>query len=188
MSTTTAPTSGIPTAYNGINFRSRLEARWAAFFDLLNWRWVYEPLDGDAYIPDFLLLGNWPIMVEVKPAASLDELRTHTAKVERGLGEVWNNDILIVGLTPFLANSWSFGWPSLGLLGEATSNGWTWDEGEWHTCAKCFAPSFHHACMSYGSRICGHNDGDRYLAPPHDALLDSRWSMACNAAQWNQRG
>jgi len=26
----------IPTRYNGVNFRSRLEAKWAAFFDLLD--------------------------------------------------------------------------------------------------------------------------------------------------------
>lgn len=35
----------IPTKYNGINFRSRLEAKWAAFFDLLEWNWEYEPCD-----------------------------------------------------------------------------------------------------------------------------------------------
>ncbi|MEA2669684.1 MAG: hypothetical protein QOJ33_2618, partial [Chloroflexota bacterium] len=29
----------IPTTYDGVNFRSRLEAKWAAFFDLLGWRW-----------------------------------------------------------------------------------------------------------------------------------------------------
>ena len=34
---------GIPTLYNGIQFRSRLEAKWAAFFDLLGWEYEYEP-------------------------------------------------------------------------------------------------------------------------------------------------
>lgn len=29
----------IPTKYNDVQFRSRLEARWAAFFDLLEWEW-----------------------------------------------------------------------------------------------------------------------------------------------------
>lgn len=50
-------TTAIPTAYGGVNFRSRLEARWAAMFDLLGWRWEYEPLDLDGYIPDFLVRG-----------------------------------------------------------------------------------------------------------------------------------
>ena len=27
----------IPTTYAGVRFRSRLEARWAAFFDLCGW-------------------------------------------------------------------------------------------------------------------------------------------------------
>jgi hypothetical protein len=47
--------ANIPTTYNGVQFRSRLEAKWAAFFDLLGWRWHYEPLDLDGWIPDFLI-------------------------------------------------------------------------------------------------------------------------------------
>ena len=37
--------SGIQTVYRGIEFRSRLEARWAAFFDQCEWPWVYEGND-----------------------------------------------------------------------------------------------------------------------------------------------
>lgn len=33
----------IPTMYKGIQFRSRLEARWAVFFDTLGIEWEYEP-------------------------------------------------------------------------------------------------------------------------------------------------
>lgn len=32
----------IPTIYNGVEFRSRLEARWAVFFDAMRVRWEYE--------------------------------------------------------------------------------------------------------------------------------------------------
>jgi hypothetical protein len=35
----------IPTVYKGVQMRSRLEARWAAFFDELGWPWEYEPVD-----------------------------------------------------------------------------------------------------------------------------------------------
>ena len=42
-----------PTIYRGVEFRSRLEARYAAFFDLLDWRWSYEPLDLVGWTPDF---------------------------------------------------------------------------------------------------------------------------------------
>ena len=45
--------TGIPTMYDGYRFRSRLEARWAAFFDLAGWEWKYEPIDLDGWIPDF---------------------------------------------------------------------------------------------------------------------------------------
>ncbi len=50
----------IPTEYAGYLFRSRLEARWAVFFDKLGIRWVYEYeglilSDGTHYLPDFYL-------------------------------------------------------------------------------------------------------------------------------------
>lgn len=76
-----------PTHYAGIDFRSRLEARWAIFFDCAGVEWIYEPRwlsfperkkDGvaaewglpDPYLPDFRLpdLGLW---VEVRPEATL---------------------------------------------------------------------------------------------------------------------
>lgn len=49
----------IPTRYKGYHFRSRLEARWAVFFDALGLDWEYEPegfeWEGKRYLPDFLL-------------------------------------------------------------------------------------------------------------------------------------
>lgn len=50
----------IPTTYNGIRFRSRIEARWAVFYDALGIPWQYEQegykLDGGlCYLPDFSL-------------------------------------------------------------------------------------------------------------------------------------
>lgn len=64
----------IQTRAYGHHFRSRLEARWAVFFDNLGFRWEYEPegfdIDGEAYLPDFRV---WtpqgePIWYEIKPA------------------------------------------------------------------------------------------------------------------------
>lgn len=48
----------IETNYKGYRFRSRLEARWAVFFDALNLQWEYEPEgfdlgNGRLYLPDF---------------------------------------------------------------------------------------------------------------------------------------
>jgi len=44
-----------PTKYKNVLFRSRLEARWAAFFDLVNWKWDYEPVDLEGWTPDFMI-------------------------------------------------------------------------------------------------------------------------------------
>lgn len=66
----TSPPSipAIPTKYRGIQFRSRLEARWAAMFDNLGWRYEYEPMDLGGWIPDFILYGKGAeVLVEVKP-------------------------------------------------------------------------------------------------------------------------
>ena len=49
----------IETYYNGYRFRSRLEARWAVFFDSLKIPYIYEPeglkIGGVCYLPDFYL-------------------------------------------------------------------------------------------------------------------------------------
>lgn len=50
----------IQTEYRGCLFRSRLEARWAVFFDACGVEWEYEPEGYDLgsgiyYLPDFLL-------------------------------------------------------------------------------------------------------------------------------------
>lgn len=72
--------AAIPTTYNGIEFRSRLEARWAIFFEGLDLRWDYEPEGfflGEAgeydpalmYLPDFLVLTpqGEEMWFEIKP-------------------------------------------------------------------------------------------------------------------------
>lgn len=56
------------TEYSGHTFRSRLEATWAAFFDLCGISWAYEPVDLDGWVPDFVLWMDVPVYVEVKPA------------------------------------------------------------------------------------------------------------------------
>lgn len=53
----------LETHYNGFRFRSRIEARWAVFFDSLGYEYEYEPEgfnlgDGYCYLPDFYLPEN----------------------------------------------------------------------------------------------------------------------------------
>lgn len=69
-----------PTLYSGIRFRSRLEARWAKFFDAIGREWVYEPqvpeLAGMQYQPDFLTTKSYSdglTLIEVKPQVDAAE-------------------------------------------------------------------------------------------------------------------
>lgn len=68
---------GIPTTGpRKILFRSRNEAKWAWFFEMIGWKWVYEPYDFPNYLPDFsLLFDSFEVIVEVKPNIIANELR-----------------------------------------------------------------------------------------------------------------
>ena len=60
----------IETKYNGYRFRSRLEARWAVFFDAMGIKYEYEPEgfelgNGCRYLPDFYFPDN-DVWVEIK--------------------------------------------------------------------------------------------------------------------------
>ena len=77
-----------PTEYQGVQFRSRLEARWALFFDLVGIRWKYEietfQLGKINYLPDFYLpaINSW---IEIKPKISKPpkEWKTKCRQVSR---------------------------------------------------------------------------------------------------------
>lgn len=67
----------IPTTYNGVTFKSRLEARWAVFFEQqhIAYLYEYEGYDlGDAgmYLPDFWLPDDG-YYVEIKPSGLPEE-------------------------------------------------------------------------------------------------------------------
>lgn len=86
----------IETRYSGCLFRSRLEARWAAMFDLLGWKWTYEPFDLNGWVPDFLLSPltseGSEVLVEVKGPRS--EWEAAKEKIVSAGGEI---ESLIVG-------------------------------------------------------------------------------------------
>lgn len=106
----------IETVYNGYRFRSRLEARWAVFFDALNVPYEYEP-EGfwtpyGGYLPDFRVkcYGNrgsccsdpYDLYIEVKGNMTQDDAEKITAFANLtsncyGLAE---NPVLIVGNIP----------------------------------------------------------------------------------------
>lgn len=71
-----------PTEYKGVTFRSQLEARWAAYFDLCGIEWAYEPMlikfGGSGWLPDFSVSKNgFTALVEVKPGNSYFDLEKY---------------------------------------------------------------------------------------------------------------
>lgn len=82
----------IETRYAGCRFRSRLEARWAVFFDTLGIEWRYEPeryvsTDGHhRYMPDFLVPSVG--YIEIKPTEAPEEW----AYLVPWAGEIYRNE------------------------------------------------------------------------------------------------
>lgn len=75
----------IETHYAGCRFRSRLEARWAVFFDTHGIKWEYEAQGFDLpivgrYLPDFWL-PEWKAFVEIKGALEREEQRKEERKL-----------------------------------------------------------------------------------------------------------
>jgi hypothetical protein len=105
--------AAIPTLYRGRTYRSRLEARWAAFFDLLGWQHEYEPYDLGSWSPDFQIKcadeqHPMGLLVEIKPLAIGDERDQHVADVQQKMTRACEQrgiatkvaDLLLVGLAP----------------------------------------------------------------------------------------
>lgn len=112
-----------PTTYAGVEFRSRLEATWAAFFDICGIWWQYEPIDLDGWTPDFgLRLSGALVLAEVKP---VDPIRPeHFLKAYSRWEEV---HVMLLGLNPAENDL-----PWFGMLLDAPSR----SEHDWVTIHK----------------------------------------------------
>ena len=95
------------TVYRGILFRSRLEATWAAMFDLLGWRWEYECDPVGHWLVDFRIEAkaapNGILLVEVKPVFEFPQ--DVADKIDAADRD--EHECLILGLGPFAQPSWS---------------------------------------------------------------------------------
>lgn len=101
----------IPTEYRGRTYRSRLEARWAAFFDRLGLAHEYEPFDLGAWSPDFLLT-DINTLVEVKPLTEFDAdvwAKIVGACLERGVKQA----VVLTMVAPRLDRICYIGWMAL---------------------------------------------------------------------------
>jgi hypothetical protein len=180
---------GIPTMYRGTQFRSRLEARWAAFFDEVGWSWKYEPIDLAGYIPDFILDFFEPMLVEVKPILGLDALDDDNPLAAEALEKIkrseWKGSFLLVGVQPFEAKA---SWPFSSIIGmdgnyhDASPDGdnWGYGWGRLLVCPRC-------DCIAWDAwygplcRRCGAWKSDLVWGVHRTA---ERWARAQNRTQW----
>ncbi|MDJ0725032.1 MAG: hypothetical protein QNJ38_07980 [Prochloraceae cyanobacterium] len=201
----------IPTEYNGIQFRSRLEAKWAAMFDLLGWPYEYEPCDFKGWIPDFLLKIYTPVFVEVKPVTSFPQ--EVADKIDKS---GCKDECLIVGMSfDFSDNVYGLrlGWlrevhlqdrywigdrsaPNYGNYNCVDSYGWEeaifdiWSGSESPSCSN--PKKLIGFCHSHGywiDRVTGCYDGGCLGALGGESVakeVQKLWKIAGNKVQWKK--
>lgn len=184
---------GHPTRFNGVLYRSRLEASWAAFFTQVGWRFQYEPLDLNKWSPDFLLLGARPMLVEVKSICEFDADVAH----RMANAALWRDEeLLLLGTAPRELADGPLDATRLGWLAQRIDNDlrentrqpeteFWWDEalvrknrnrpGKW---------DFHHANGSFAFRMSGDYDGDHYLGSGTPAEVGDLWAAAAYQVQY----
>lgn len=182
--------------------RSRLEARWAAFFDLIGWSWVYEPYDTGDWIPDFLVQGTSPFLVEVGPCVLDSEYSAKAAKplaaylpipayCERIAHETCRHGddfvvrieperlTLVVGVSPLWAASQWLGREAAGLITD-NGDGGTGPVG-WVVCRDCKAIAVSN--LYYTNYPCGHAPHDDTFQLPGQEVVNT-WNAAGAKTQW----
>ncbi|MDH0117390.1 hypothetical protein N7379_23155 [Rhizobium pusense] len=182
--------AAIPTRYNSVQFRSRLEARWAAFFDLAEIKWDYEPFDLDGWTPDFLIKGKVPALIEVKPlyfsefeSLSIDQAKTAAGKAFRSASQRRENpqfETIVLGAGPFRSEgTWALGVMALERqLGSA-------DLAELH---QGYGPNTLDYSARFGSfqyRVGGQHNGDHHIRRIRDNRPIDLWREAGNKVQWH---
>lgn len=181
-----------PTIYANTRFRSRLEARWAAMFDLLRWPYVYEPLDLDYWSPDFMLLGTRTIMVEVKPILTFaediaDKMSENLMRWLTEFPSARRVEPLLLGACPFLDAG---GHPHFGWCAEGDAEGFYWSEamfGLWVNRNPSHRFGYCHASFSFDDRINGGYDGGSFGGDVYGEYFDTvkpLWAKAGNLTQW----
>jgi hypothetical protein len=121
----------IETIYNGYRFRSRLEARWAVFFDVLKIEYRYEPEGYDLpmvgyYLPDFYV-PSWETWFEIKGSEPTETERQKCLQLALVKGQ---DVILLQGDV----------WPDHGITWFEADSGvsiWGSSLGSFGSCRKC---------------------------------------------------
>jgi len=158
--------SPIPTEYNRTIFRSRLEARWAVFYDTLGVKWLYEfegyQLPSGWYLPDFWLPDH-KMWVEVKPKKPTEI----EGKLARELAIATDYSVLIQYGPPEVPKLYA------GIEGVEIYDADGWDCCQWWCeCSKCGAIGI--AFCGRDPRICGRKCWDT-----QEDHWDRHWNFDC---------
>ena len=193
----------IPIKIDGIQFRSKLEARWYLFMKRLGWNIIYEPdIEGlNNWIPDFLIIGfEKKILVDVKPIDTVEDWEKHPDRIRienSGIKDL-PYELLILG-----TNLQLDGQDRMGLLYVRDS---FWEEGKEpvvlqdYSSADCVFSigddekqiGFMDTLGGWHCRITG-DGGKTYLirdnginnADTHLKSIDEMWNEAGTQLQWN---
>lgn len=159
----------LPTNYRGHRFRSRVEARWAVFFDHMGAFWEYEPegyelKDGTCYLPDFRLHGHW---FEVKGAEPTPE----EIRKARMLAKESGGDVLVC------FGSFSSGYRSVAhpVMVRLTSDGKLEGLLEWWHCSQCGKLEPVKVTAGCGSCACGYLYPSAQLTQAYAAARAARF-------------
>ena len=193
----------IPIKIDGIQFRSKLEARWYLFMKRLGWNIIYEPeIEGlNNWIPDFLIIGlEKKILVDVKPIDTVEDWEKNPDRIRienSGIKNLPEYELLILG-----TNLQLDGKNQMGLLYTRDA---FWEEGKEpvvlqdHSSAECVFSigddgkqiGFMDTIGSWSCRITG-DGGKTYLirgnginnADTHLKSIDKMWNEAGTQLQW----
>ncbi len=192
--------AAIPTTYRGVNMRSRLEAKWAAFFDAGKIPWEYEPADYPGWIPDFRI---GKILVDVKPATNFpEEVAEKLVRAAPVTSESAHDALMIIRESPTDDGAFAF----------AKKIGWICFAGKphwWEAIAVLAADverpmrvliyAYCDDLMPYPFQIVAFKKKDGIstteISPPFNGsgvivnsfaatMIEGLWKSACNCAQW----
>lgn len=90
--------------YNEIEYQSKLELRWAIFFEIMGWKLTYKPFETEYWNPSFKISTHQPNSSFLVDVGMKGEF-TREKRINIGFATNFSKGILMVFEDPFLKNS-----------------------------------------------------------------------------------